>query len=38
MDYQAWENTTFGYHHDPAYRTGILMDNAAHQAQIPRAR
>jgi general nucleoside transport system ATP-binding protein len=29
MEYQAWENTAFGYHHDPAYRRGVLMDNAA---------
>jgi general nucleoside transport system ATP-binding protein len=29
MDYQAWENTAFGYHHDPAYRSGWLMNNAA---------
>ncbi|WP_025052156.1 ABC transporter ATP-binding protein [Sulfitobacter noctilucae] len=29
MEYQAWENTAFGYHHDPAYRAGVLMDNAA---------
>ena len=29
MEYQAWENTAFGYHHDPAYRSGILMNNAA---------
>ncbi|MEP4198939.1 MAG: ABC transporter ATP-binding protein [Aliishimia sp.] len=29
MDFQAWENVAFGYHHDPAYQSGILMDNAA---------
>jgi simple sugar transport system ATP-binding protein len=29
MDYMAWENTAFGYHHDPGYRSGILMNNAA---------
>ena len=29
MEYQAWENTAFGYHNDPAYRSGILMNNAA---------
>lgn len=29
MDYMAWENTAFGYHHDPAYQSGILMNNAA---------
>ena len=29
MDYMAWENTAFGYHHDPAYRSGLLMNNAA---------
>jgi ABC-type uncharacterized transport system ATPase subunit len=32
MDYQAWENTAFGYHDDPAYRSGILMNNAAIRA------
>ncbi|UWR21661.1 ABC transporter ATP-binding protein [Sulfitobacter sp. S190] len=32
MDFQAWENTAFGYHHDPAYRKGVLMDNAAIKA------
>ncbi|APE44308.1 heme ABC transporter ATP-binding protein [Sulfitobacter alexandrii] len=29
MDFQAWENTAFGYHDDPAYNTGFLMNNAA---------
>ena len=29
MDYQAWENIAFGYHHDPDYQSGILMNNAA---------
>ncbi|TMM51625.1 ABC transporter ATP-binding protein [Sulfitobacter sabulilitoris] len=29
MDYHAWENTAFGYHRDPAYSKGLLMDNAA---------
>lgn len=29
MEYQAWENTAFGYHDDPEYRSGILMNNAA---------
>ncbi len=29
MDYAAWENTAFGYHHDAKYQRGILMDNAA---------
>ncbi|WP_386628243.1 ABC transporter ATP-binding protein [Sulfitobacter geojensis] len=29
MEYQAWENTAFGYHHDADYRTGLLMNNAA---------
>jgi simple sugar transport system ATP-binding protein len=32
MDFQAWENTAFGYHDDPAYRSGILMNNAAIRA------
>ncbi|KEJ96096.1 nucleoside ABC transporter ATP-binding protein [Pseudosulfitobacter pseudonitzschiae] len=32
MDFHAWENTAFGYHHDPAYKSGPLMDNAAIRA------
>ncbi|MGB7319256.1 MAG: ABC transporter ATP-binding protein, partial [Planktotalea sp.] len=32
MDYMAWENTAFGYHRDPAYQSGILMNNAAIRA------
>ena len=32
MDYQAWENTVFGYHDDPAYRAGLFMNNAAIRA------
>lgn len=29
MDFFAWENVAFGYHRDPAYQRGVLMDNAA---------
>ena len=29
MDFHAWENTAFGYHDDPGYRSGVLMDNNA---------
>ncbi len=30
MDFSAWENMVFGYHHDPAYqKNALLMDNAA---------
>lgn len=30
MDFFAWENMAFGYHHDPAFqRNRFLMDNAA---------
>ena len=29
MNFHAWENVGFGYHHDPAYNSGILMDNNA---------
>ena len=29
MEFHAWENVAFGYHHDPAYNKGLLMDNAA---------
>ncbi len=27
MDFTAWENTVFGYHHEPEYQAGIFMDN-----------
>ncbi len=34
MDYFAWENMVFGYHHDPAYQKNrLLMDNAAIRAE-----
>ncbi|NSX54448.1 ABC transporter ATP-binding protein [Parasulfitobacter algicola] len=29
MDFTAWENTAFGYHNDPKYSKGLLMDNDA---------
>ena len=29
MDFHAWENVAFGYHHAPEYQRGLLMDNAA---------
>lgn len=29
MDFAAWENVAFGYHHAPEYNRGWLMDNAA---------
>jgi len=30
MDFAAWENIVFGYHHDPAYqKNALLMDNSA---------
>lgn len=32
MDFQAWENMAFGYHHDPKYQRGIFMNNAAIKA------
>ena len=32
MDYHAWENVAFGYHHDPEYQRGMFMDNAAIKA------
>ena len=32
MDFAAWENVGFGYHNDPKYQRGILMDNAALRA------
>lgn len=29
MDFSAWENSAFGYHRDPSYQSGILLNNAA---------
>ncbi|KKL04275.1 hypothetical protein LCGC14_2617710, partial [marine sediment metagenome] len=29
MNFHAWENIAFGYHHDPKYARGWLMDNDA---------
>jgi simple sugar transport system ATP-binding protein len=29
MPFYAWENIGFGYHRDPAYQRGLLMDNDA---------
>ena len=29
MDFTAWENVAFGYHHAPEFNKGLLMDNAA---------
>lgn len=30
MDFAAWENVAFGYHHDPKYqKNALVMDNAA---------
>ncbi|MFZ7092181.1 ABC transporter ATP-binding protein [Primorskyibacter sp. 2E233] len=28
LPFTAWENMVFGYHRDPAYQNGLLMDNA----------
>jgi general nucleoside transport system ATP-binding protein len=32
MEFHAWENVAFGYHHDPTYQGGLLMNNAALRA------
>jgi len=29
MEFAAWENVAFGYHADPAFQSGMLMNNAA---------
>ncbi|MEL6207347.1 MAG: ABC transporter ATP-binding protein, partial [Pseudomonadota bacterium] len=29
MEFKAWEDVGFGYHHDDAYNRGVLMDNQA---------
>ncbi|APX91115.1 heme ABC transporter ATP-binding protein [Brevirhabdus pacifica] len=31
MDFSAWENAAFGYHDDPRFGSGTLMDNRAIQ-------
>ncbi|MCU9836649.1 ABC transporter ATP-binding protein [Ruegeria sp. WL0004] len=36
MEFHAWENVAFGYHHDPAYQSGIFMNNAALRADTAR--
>ena len=33
MEFTAWENTVFGYHRDPQWQRGPLMDNAAIQKE-----
>lgn len=33
MPYSAWENTVFGYHRDPRYQSGLLMNNALIRAE-----
>nr|WP_308915918.1 ABC transporter ATP-binding protein [Jannaschia sp. LMIT008] len=32
MDFHAWENVAFGYHHDAMFGRGVLMDQAAMRA------
>jgi simple sugar transport system ATP-binding protein len=32
MEFMAWENVAFGYHHDKTYQSGLLMNNAAIKA------
>jgi simple sugar transport system ATP-binding protein len=32
MPFEAWENVVFGYHRDPKYNSGLLMDHAAMMA------
>ena len=32
MEFSAWENVVFGYHHEPEYQSGLLMDNAGIRA------
>ena len=32
LDYAAWENVAFGYQDDPAYTSGLFMDNKAIRA------
>ncbi|WP_163847268.1 ABC transporter ATP-binding protein [Pseudooceanicola aestuarii] len=33
MEYAAWENSVFGYHRDPRWQSGPLMNNAAIQEE-----
>jgi simple sugar transport system ATP-binding protein len=32
MPFEAWENVVFGYHRDPKYNSGLLMDHGAMMA------
>ncbi|MEM9637855.1 MAG: ABC transporter ATP-binding protein, partial [Pseudomonadota bacterium] len=32
MEFHAWENVAFGYHRDPAYQTGMFMNNGVLRA------
>jgi simple sugar transport system ATP-binding protein len=32
MGFEAWENVAFGYHRDPTYNSGALMDHGAMRA------
>ncbi|MCV6586509.1 MAG: ABC transporter ATP-binding protein [Marinibacterium sp.] len=34
MPFHAWENVAFGYHHAPAYQSGLFMKNAALKADM----
>jgi simple sugar transport system ATP-binding protein len=36
MEYHAWENAAFGYHDDPAFRSGLFMNNRAIRADTER--
>jgi general nucleoside transport system ATP-binding protein len=38
MDYMAWENTAFGYHHDPKYQKSRLFMDLAAIAPTPSTR
>ncbi|MCH2249795.1 MAG: ABC transporter ATP-binding protein [Cognatishimia sp.] len=33
MDFAAWENSVFGYHNEPEFQSGMLMDNKGIQAK-----
>jgi ABC-type uncharacterized transport system ATPase subunit len=32
LEFEAWENIAFGYHHDTAFNRGLFMDHAAMRA------
>ena len=38
MDFQAWENVVFGYHHDDRFNSGMLPGQSPRSAPTPKTR